>query len=172
MSTSPDSLASRFGDLRSAAHSLTGDERWDTLTKLLDDWPQPHLQDVVLPYLQETLRDDMSRREAPKRWLALDGERLDVHPAFCLARRLTLDCYDDGDSGYDKAKHLLNSPHLNHLTSLHLIRTWIRDEGAQALTNCAHLTHLHLGYNEIFAEGAAALASSPNLCQAIRDQWS
>ena len=56
----------RFGQLRSVAHSLSGDERWQALVALLEDWPHDELEQLALPYLSDLLRDDDSAREAPQ----------------------------------------------------------------------------------------------------------
>ena len=83
---SAHALQERFGALRSAVHTLNGEERWSAITALLDDWPLEHLNHVVLPYLEATLAADTSSRRAPDHWLHLAGDKLHAHPAFALAR--------------------------------------------------------------------------------------
>ena len=150
-------LQKRFGELRSAAHSLVGQARWARLVELLTDWPQEHLIEVVLPYLEDVLRGDTSPREAPARWYELDDEQLQVHPAFGLARsckppRLPL----------ERLAVFLSSPHLQQLTCLDLSDHAIGDEGARAIANSPHLkkiTSLGLSDNQLGEEGAAAIES-------------
>ena len=181
-------LHSRFGELRSAAHTLTGDARWARLVELLTDWPHEHLVEVVIPYLEDLLRDDDSPRSAPAHWLEIRDEQLQIHPAFGLARsceplglplkhlivffsspsfqhitKLDLSNNELGDEG---AKTLASSPHLKNLTTLQLWDNQIGAQGAQALAHAAHLqrlTRLDLSLNEIGAQGAQALARSTPL---------
>ena len=182
-------LQARFGELRSAVHSLEGDARWTKLTELLNDWPEDHFHELVLPYLEGILRHDTSLREAPQRWHTIDAHRLIVHHAFALARavrwtdmlsledlgvlvgspdidhitHLHLTHYNFGDEG---AVAIARAPHLKNLTHLHLDHNGLSDEGVKALASSPHLenlTHLHLYWNAITAEGAVALASSPHL---------
>ena len=86
MSTSDHAFhaQTRFGELRSAAHSLVGDTRWNALCELLTDWPEEHLVEVVIPYLEDLLRDDTSPRWAPEPWCSFGRRSLTGHPAFAL----------------------------------------------------------------------------------------
>jgi Leucine-rich repeat (LRR) protein len=185
-------LQKRFGELRSAAHSLKGDERWWRIIDLLYDydWPHDYLVEVVVPYLEEMLRDDTSARQAPAHWYDLDGEQLTVSPAFVLARSCTLaeltakrlavfsssphlEKLTSLDISYNKigasgAAALASSPHLAQLTSLNLWGNEIGDEGTKALANSTtlkNLTSLNLDWNEISDEGAKAIVSSTHLTQ-------
>jgi hypothetical protein len=169
MTDSNADLQKSFGELRSAAHALTGDERWTALCELLHDWPQPHLQEVVLPYLEEVLRDDTSARLAPERWLRVRRDQLNIHPAALLARSCV---HCEGDP--KRLNLLVSSPLIQNLTSLDLYDSQVGVEGANALASSPYLqnlTALYLGDNNLGDEGAATIANSPYPADAIRTPW-
>ena len=181
-------LQSRFGELRSAAHTLTGDARWSALCAWLEDWPHEHLAQVVIPYLEDLLRDDDSERKAPEGWCELGDAKLLLHPAFALARacrplgltlkrlavflsspsfqHITKLDLSNNKLGARGAKALAHAPHLKSLTALDLFYNDLRDAGVKALASSPKLkdlTALDLSHNTIGDEGAKALARSPHL---------
>ena len=92
-------MSSRFGELRSLMHSTRGKARWSALVRLLETWPQAHLEQVVLPYLQDLLRDDPSPRHAPEHWRSIDAGQVHVHPAWPLSSALDMYNSNLGDEG-------------------------------------------------------------------------
>lgn len=158
-------MSSRFGELRSLMHSTRGKARWSALVRLLETWPQEHLEQVVLPYLQDMLRDDPSPRYAPEHWRSIDAGEVHVHPAWPLSSALDMYNSDLGDEG---AYTLAHSPHMANLTHLNLWNASIKVDGIRALIQSpqlAHLRVLNLGGNMFGDEGAAALAQSLRLPQ-------
>ena len=101
--------AERFGELRSAAHTLVGEARWARLVELLEDWPADPLEQVALPYLRDLLREDTSERQAPRAWWRL-GPGGSVHPAWPLVNMLCI----------DRTHALLTDAHLASIQTLEL----------------------------------------------------
>lgn len=187
------SLSSRFGELRSLAHSLQGQARWRAMIKLLEAWPQEHLELVVLPYLHDMLRDDLTPRYAPAHWYGITKGNIDhVHPAWSLCSALDLYNNELGDEG---AQNLARSAHLEHITYLNLWNTSILTQGVEAIVQSPHLARcrvlnlggnlfgdicvkaltrslslpalsaLSLAWDSISMDGANALAQWPKLAQ-------
>lgn len=158
------SLSSRFGELRSLAHSLQGQARWRAMIKLLEAWPQEHLELVVLPYLHDMLRDDLTPRYAPAHWYGITKGNIDhVHPAWSLCSALDLYNNELGDEG---AQNLAHSPHLEHITHLNLWNNLLLAPGVTAIVQSPHLTScraLNLGGNMFGDAAVKALARSLSL---------
>lgn len=161
-------LNDRFGQLRSAAHSLSGESRWEALVKQLEDWPHEHLAEVVLPYLHALLLDDPSPREAPERWFTPHPEAPSFHPAWSLVTKLTS---INRELTPQQVIALASSEQLQGLTALNISADDINDEGVQALALSPHLRQLRsleLSHANLSAESAIAIAGSPHLLQLNR----
>lgn len=151
-------LQERFGELRSAAHTLSGEERWQRLTTLLDDWPHEHLNHVVLPYLEAALAGDMSPRRAPDHWLHLAGDKCQLHPAVALARSLCV--MHRCNLRYIELDALVNAPHMSKINALDLSWNELKDVWLTPIARSPYvkgLNALNLSYNHISHLGIEAL---------------
>lgn len=158
------SLSLRFGELCSLARSLHGQARWRAMIKLLEAWPQGHLEQVVLPYLHDILRADHTPRYPPAHWYGFAEGSIDfVHPAWPLCSALDLYNTEPGDEG---AQNLASSAHLEHISYLNLWNTSILAQGVQAIVQSPHLARcrvLNLGGNMFGDVSVKALARSLSL---------
>jgi hypothetical protein len=174
-----------FGNIRSIAHSMTGERRWEAIIQTIDMLPEDYLHEVMIPYLDGVLRDDPSERRIPYRWFLHEGH-IRIYPACLLGkslnsfrkiiqfpkmtvesphmRNLTRFSLMYNNLGDDGAIALAESASMSNLTHLNLCHNTIGDEGAKAIANSAHMKHLTslvLSMNPIGDEGAKALAQSP-----------
>lgn len=154
------SLEARFGALRDIAHTLTGDARWQQLTYELNDWPEHYLQEIIIPYLSDLLRDDESDRAAPDTWINFGHSDVFTHPAWSLARAVAIGGMLDEDLFI-----LSQTPRMKLITNLSL-GLYFSDEGVVALTASPHiqqLKSLSLHSREVGPTSATAIAQAATL---------